>query len=273
MMQSAPNDPSYVMKRVELAARKAGDIAMGYFCPSERTSAGVSYKSGGSPVTEADIAVDRYLCKEMSLLVPDAGWLSEETVDDPDRLARTALVVVDPIDGTTAFVRGDKRWAVSIALVENGCPVIGVVHAPALGATFTARKGCGAYLNGARICVSSREELAGARVVSPRDSVEFFEKSSHGFQMATRAPSLALQLTDVASGINDLAIASPGARDWDIAAADLILSEAGGILSECAGQPLIYNRPTSRRGMLVAAPRALLNESLALARAAMKGKS
>ena len=186
-MQSAQDDHSYVMRRVETAARKAGDIAMGYFCPSERKSASVSYKSGGSPVTAADIAVDRYLFKEMSLLVPEAGWLSEETVDDFDRLARSALVVVDPIDGTTAFVRGDKRWAVSIALIENGSPVIGVVHAPALGATFTAQKGCGAYLNGARICVSSREELSGARVVSPRDSVEFFEKCPQGFQMAARS--------------------------------------------------------------------------------------
>lgn len=91
--------------------------------------------------------------------------------------------------------------------------------------------------------------------------------------MAARAPSLALRLTDIARGTNDLAIASAGARDWDIAAADLILSEAGGILSEIAGQALVYNRATSRRDMLVAAPRALLTESLVLARAAMKGKS
>ncbi len=271
-MQSTETDLSLLMARLEAVAREAGDIAMAYFRPSERTSADISYKSGGSPVTEADLAVDRFLFKEMAVLAPHAGWLSEETADTADRLSRAALVVVDPIDGTTAFVRGDKRWAVSIALIEHGWPVAGVVHAPALGKTFAARKGGGAFLNGEPLEVSPRENLAGARIVSPRDKTEFFEKSAYGFKTAARAPSLALRLTDIAAGTNDLAIASPGARDWDIAAADVILSEAGGVLSEIEGGPLTYNRPTSRRDMLIAAPRALFNESLALAKAAMKGK-
>jgi myo-inositol-1(or 4)-monophosphatase len=271
-MQSTQTDLSAFMARLEAVAREAGDIAMAYFRPAERTSADVNYKSGGSPVTEADLAVDRFLFEQMASLAPGAGWLSEETADTAERLSRGEVIVVDPIDGTTAFVRGDKRWAVSIALIEQGCPVVGVVHAPALGKTFAARKGGGAFLNGEAIGVSPREELAGARIVSPRDKTEFFEKSAYGFKIALRAPSLALRLTDVAAGANDLAIASPGARDWDIAAADVILSEAGGLLSEIEGGPLTYNRASSRREMLVAAPRALFNESLALAKAAMKGK-
>ncbi len=274
-MQSTQTDPANLRqftRRLEEAARRAGEIALAYFRPGEKTSAGVSYKGGGSPVTEADLAVDRFLLEEMTALAPQAGWLSEESVDHPSRLARSSLVVVDPIDGTKAFARGDARWAVSIALVENGRPVAGVIHAPALGHTFTAFRGGGAFLNGASIKVSTRGDLAGARVVSPRGLAEFFETSALGLQIAPRTPSLALRLADVAMGASDLAIAAPDARDWDIAAADVILNEAGGTLAELEGAPLTYNRSSSRRDMLVAAPEKLFEQSLALARAAMKGK-
>ncbi len=275
LMQSTPSDPvdlASLVPRLEAVTRKAGDIAMAYFRLGQRTSADISYKGGGSPVTEADFAVDRFLFDEMAELVPAAGWLSEETADTADRLSRSTLVVVDPIDGTKAFARGDARWAVSIALVENGRPVAGVIHAPALERTFVASKGQGSFLNGVAIGVSSRENLTGARLVSPRGFASFFETSPLGFEIAPRAPSLALRLADVATGFNDVAIAAPEARDWDIAAADVILSEAGGLLSELEGAPLTYNRSSSRRDMLVAAPKALFKDSLALARAAMKGK-
>jgi myo-inositol-1(or 4)-monophosphatase len=275
LMQSTQTDLaelSELARRLEAAARSAGDIAMAYFRLGESTSAGVSYKGGGSPVTEADFAVDRFLFEEMAALAPKAGWLSEESVDSPARLACASVVVVDPIDGTKAFARGDARWAVSIALVENGRPVAGVIHAPALQRTFTAFRGGGALLNGAAIKVSERGELAGARVVSPRGFADFFEASDLGLEIAPRTPSLALRLADVAMGASDLAIAAPEARDWDIAAADVILTEAGGTLSELEGTPLTYNRSSSRRDMLIAAPKKLFNQSLALARAAMKGK-
>ncbi|MGA8172231.1 MAG: 3'(2'),5'-bisphosphate nucleotidase CysQ [Methylocystis sp.] len=265
-------DLSLFMPGLEAVAREAGDIAMAWFRSGERTSASVDYKTGGSPVTEADFAVDRFLFGKLAALAPSAGWLSEETADSADRLSRSALIVVDPIDGTTAFVRGDRRWAVSIALIEDGRPVAGIVHAPALGQTFSARAGGGAFLNGERIRVSPRAELAGARLVSPRDRAPFFEKSPYVFEIAPRAPSLALRLAEVAAGTNDLAIAAPGARDWDIAAADVILNEAGGLLSEVESGPPTYNRATSRREALIAAPLALFDESLALAKAAMKGK-
>ncbi|QGM48113.1 3'(2'),5'-bisphosphate nucleotidase CysQ [Methylocystis heyeri] len=274
-MQSTQTQPAALpelTRRLEAAARAAGEIAMAYFRHGERTSAGVSYKGGGSPVTEADFAVDRFLFGEMTSLAPQAGWLSEESADSPERLARSSLIVVDPIDGTKAFARGDSRWAVSIALVENGRPVAGVIHAPALERTFTAFAGGGALLNGAPIKVSARGDLAGARMVSPRDLAGFFEASALGLEIAPRTPSLALRLADVAMGANDLAIAAPDARDWDIAAADVILSEAGGALAEPEGVPLTYNRSSSRRDMLIAAPKALFDQTLALARAAMKGK-
>ena len=255
---------------LEQVTREAGDIAMAYFRPGQRTSAQVSYKNGGSPVTEADFAVDRFLFEAMRRLAPHAGWLSEETADSEARLAGESLVVVDPIDGTQAFTRGDERWCVSIALVESGRPVAGVVHAPALGRTFVAARGKGAFLNGAPIAVSARVTLDGARIVAPSAIAGFLQRSPYKFDLAPRTPSLALRLADIAYGHRDIAIASADSRDWDIAAADIILTEAGGVLSELEGAPLTYNRRELKRDVLVAAPQALFPPGLALARAASK---
>ena len=272
-MRPMQTDLAAFLPRLEALTRKAGDIAMTYFRPGARTAAGVSYKSGGSPVTEADLAVDRFLFENLRELAPEAGWLSEETADNDERLGRASLVVVDPIDGTLAFARGDVRWAVSVALVENGRPVAGIVHAPALGQTFVGGAGRGAFLNGAAISVSTRQRLDGASIVAPRGLASFFQRSAYGFELVPRTPSLALRLADIASGRHDLAIAAPESRDWDIAAADVILTEAGGVLAELEGAPLTYNRREFRRDMLVAAPRTLFASSLELARAASKGST
>ncbi len=264
-------DIASVLPQLESLARQAGDLALSFFRRGQKTVAGVKYKGGGSPVTEADLAVDRFLFEKLLDLLPNAGWLSEETADSAARLRHSTLIVVDPIDGTIAFARGDERWAVSIALVERGRPVAGVVHAPALGQTFVAASGQGAKLNDVMIKTSSRENLEGANLVAPRGLAHFFEASPYGFELAPRTPSLALRLSDIASGRHDVAITAAHARDWDIAAADIILTEAGGVLSELDGAPLTYNRPQLGRDMLVAAPHALFAQSLALARAASKG--
>jgi len=271
-MQDSLADSADLAPRLEALAREAGEIAMAYFRAGERTSAHVTFKNGGSPVTEADFAVDRFLREGMAALAPQIGWLSEESADSDERLSLPKIAVVDPIDGTTAFVRGDARWAVSLAIVVEGRPVAGVVHAPALERTFTACAGRGAYLNGAPIRVSSRTALEGARVVAPGSLAATLEKSRYGFAIAPRSPSLALRLVEVAGGAHDLVFAGPNSRDWDIAAADVILREAGGALFELCGGPLVYNRASSRREGLVAAPAALIEDSLDLAHAALKGK-
>ncbi|WP_159730366.1 3'(2'),5'-bisphosphate nucleotidase CysQ [Methylosinus sp. Ce-a6] len=267
----APTDLAAELPLLEAVARRAGEIAMAFFRPGEKTSAAVFYKEGGSPVTEADMAVDRFLQEAALALFPDAGWLSEETADNEKRLSRARLLVVDPIDGTQAFLRGDARWAVSIALIDAGRPTLGVIHAPALEWTFAAAAGRGAALNGAPIRVTERSVLTGARLEAPRGLAARFAGSDYKFEMQNRTPSLALRVADVASGRNDLTIASADSKDWDIAAADVILTEAGGVLSELEGVPLRYNRPQLRRDMLIAAPRAIFPESLALARAVSKG--
>lgn len=270
-MQRHGTELADFLTRLEAVTREAGAIALSFFRPGARTAAAVSYKNGGSPVTEADFAVDRFLFEAMREIAPEAGWLSEETVDSDSRLSRDSLIVVDPIDGTHAFTRGDERWSVSIALVERGRPIAGVIHAPARGETFTGARGLGAFLNGAPLAQRSRNAVLGASVVAPRPLHARLEQLPQQLALAPRTPSLALRLVDIAAGRYDLVISSPNARDWDIAAADVILGEAGVLLVEVEGGPLVYNRKSSKRGMLVAAPKTLVDETVSIARAVSKG--
>jgi myo-inositol-1(or 4)-monophosphatase len=248
------------------AARAAGAIALEFFNLGARTSARVDYKDGGSPVTQADLAVDEFLRARLRAIFPEAGWLSEETEDDRARLASSSLLVVDPIDGTRAFLAGDARWAIAIALVVGDRPVAGVVHAPALGETYAAARGCGSALNGAAIKVSDRATLADARIAGPKPMVEAIGRAAAvSLLPQPKIPSLAYRMALVASGALDLALASEKSHDWDIAAADLILEEAGGILVEATGGALRYNQTETRRGVLFAASRKLIEPLVAAA--------
>jgi myo-inositol-1(or 4)-monophosphatase len=251
------------------AAVRAGEIAMRDFRLGQPSTARVHVKEGGSPVSDADLAIDRYLSERLCAGFPDAGWISEETVDDPARLSWASVVIVDPIDGTRAFLAGDPRWTVSIALVHDGRPIAGVVHAPALGETYTAALGHGARRNGAPIRASARKELDGALVGGPLEMIAALAKAAEVELFAVpRIPSLALRLVRVASGAPDVGIGSPGAHDWDVAAADAVLREAGARLVDVAGRPLRYNEPTTRRGALVA-----MGAGLAAAVAAAAGRA
>jgi myo-inositol-1(or 4)-monophosphatase len=249
------------------AARGAGALALEFFRPGAATSAGISHKAGGSPVTEADYLVDRFLKQRLETLVPEAGWLSEETEDTSARLSKDIVVVVDPIDGTRGFMRGLGAWAIAIALVEQGRPLIGVVHAPALGETYVAVRGAGARLNDSAIEVSKLVALgASARVASPVFLAERLREAGLQFSLQPKFPSLALRIANVASGALDAGFASKNAHDWDIAAADLILHEAGGRLASLDGCAIVYNRSDTRHGLLTAAPAQIHAEVNAAAR-------
>jgi myo-inositol-1(or 4)-monophosphatase len=205
-------------------------------------------------VTEADIAVDDFLKERLSRLVPEAGWLSEETADHPERLARGLVWIVDPIDGTRAFMGGHRDWSVAIALLVEGDPFLGVVHAPAHGLFYEATAGAGARVNGTAIRVSPRDRIAGARVAGPKSLVDSFERrAGERVSRLERIPSLALRLARVAEGAVEIGLVSSDSRDWDLAAADLVLREAGGRLTDLAGNSLEYNRAEPVHGELAAA--------------------
>ena len=251
------------------AAREAGTIALGFFRPGARTSAQIETKHGGSPVTEADLAADALLKQRLGEAFPEAGWLSEETADDPARLARRMLVIVDPIDGTRAFVDGDPRWAVSAALIIDGRPFAGVVHAPALDETYVAARGAGAKLNGAALVVSTRSNPSRFAAAGPKPVLQAMAaKLGARMDIVPRVPSLAYRLCMAASGAVDFAIAAENSHDWDVAAADLLLEEAGAGLVDVSGERLTYNRFHVRRGALLATPKALEPRLLEAFRAA-----
>ncbi len=254
------------------AAREAGTLALGFFRLGAATSAEVQSKFGGSPVTEADLAADALLKRRLWEAFPEAGWLSEETADNADRLGRRALLVVDPIDGTRAFVAGDPRWAVSTALVVDGRPVAGVVHAPALDETYAAARGSGATFNGAAIAAIGPFDPFRFRAAGPKPILqEMGARLGATIDIAPRVPSLAYRLCMVARGAIDFAVAAEDSHDWDVAAADLFLEEAGACLTGRSGQQVLYNTQQIRRGALLAAPGPLAPRLLDAFRAATGG--
>jgi myo-inositol-1(or 4)-monophosphatase len=238
--------------KVLASTLEAGQIALDDFRLGQATSARIWAKTGGSPVTSADVTVDTFLKIRLSELLPEAGWLSEETIDDPARLTRRHVWVVDPIDGTRAFMSGHADWAVCVTLLTEGKPVLGLVHAPAHAKTYSATLGNGALLNGRPISATRLDSLPGARVAGPKPMVEALQKLSP-VEMMPKVPSLALRIARIAEGTIDASVVSPDSRDWDIAASDLILREAGGRLATIEDIDPLYNRATPVHGVLYAA--------------------
>lgn len=240
-----------LLPAVEAACREAGGLALDLFRPGANTAAKTWSKAGGSPVTEADIGVDTFLHVRLAALLPEAAWLSEETADDTIRLSRRFVWVVDPIDGTRAYMAGSPDWAVCVALLDEGRPVLGVVHAPAGATTYTAISSGGAHSNGKSIRTNELTTLAGARIAGPKPMLDALARQDN-FIAADKIPSLALRLTRIADGTIDAGLVSPDARDWDLAAADLVLKEAGGQVTTSDGETLGYNREIPVHGMLMA---------------------
>ncbi len=227
------------------AAQEAGALALSFFREGRKTTAAVHSKLGGSPVTDADYAVDRLLHRRLTNALPNCGWLSEETVDSPERLGRHDVLVVDPIDGTRAFAAGLTTWAVSIAVVSGNRPVAGVVYAPALDKLYAATAEAPATCNDRPIAVASRAQLGGARVAGPQNFVGPIAARG-GLTFVEKVPSLACRFAFLAEGLLDVAIATSNAHDWDVAAVDLILQQAGGLMTTGDGAKLAYNRAVPR---------------------------
>lgn len=239
------------------AAAEAGRIAMRYF----RRDPKVSWKAGMSPVTEADVHADAYLRETLIAARPDYGWLSEETADTPDRLSRKRTFVVDPIDGTKAFIDGRDLWCVSVAVVENGQSLAGVLDCPARAEVFEASRGQGSFLNGRKLMIGpplALPRMSGAKALV----AAYGEKAGVVPEHTGHVPSLAYRIAIIADNRLNATFIKPNAHDWDLAAADLILIEAGGEVLRADGMRPEYARADTRHGILVAGHKTMMDTML-----------
>jgi myo-inositol-1(or 4)-monophosphatase len=240
---------------LEAAARAAGEVALGYAGqPGE-----VREKPGGhGPVSEADLAVNRMLHARLLAARPDYGWLSEESEDRPARLDARRVFIVDPIDGTRAFLAGQRDWSHSLAVAEAGRVIAGVVHVPMLGATYAAARGGGARCNGVPIAASAADAADGARVLTTGGQLDparwpgGVPRFHRGFR-----PSIALRLCLVADGEADAMLTFRETWEWDVAAGMLIAQEAGARVTDASGRSIGFNAPHPALPGIIAAGSAL----------------
>ncbi len=221
------------------AVREAGACAQNRFQQEQK----VWRKSKYHPVCEADIETNTVLREMLMVAKPDYGWLSEESEDTEERLQRRRIWVVDPIDGTNSYLNGVPEFAVSVALIEDGQPIMGAVFNPAQDEMFEAVKGGGAYLNGAKISVTGRPEIAGLHILASRSEhreagwPERFEAEN-----VRAMSSIAYKLALVAAGRFDAAASAWPKADWDICAGCLLVAEAGGTITSIGGKPFTFNQ-------------------------------
>ena len=232
--------------RLEAIVREAGQIALAAW-PGHGHALETWDKHDASPVSAADLAVDSFLKRELSALLPSAGWLSEETIDAPERLDGGLIWLVDPIDGTRDFIRGRPGWAISVALISAGRPLMGMLDAPARGEFWQAEAGQGAWRNGTRLAASRRAVLKGSRVPA-----HVLPKTDADLVAVEQPNSIALRIAMVAADEADLVATLRWGFEWDVGAAALIAREAGAAVSDAFGAALAYNKPDPRAfGVLV----------------------
>lgn len=232
--------------------RDAGAIARKFFGGKFKTYR----KASGDPVTEADLAIDKFLNERLLEARPDYGWLSEESADDKTRLTKQRVFVVDPIDGTYGFVKGRPQFTIVAAVVEAGRPIASVVFNPITEEMYDAVAGEGARKNGAAIHVSANTDLTKARYLVTRtffDPAHWTDPWPEGIAVESRS-SIAYRMALVAEGAFDAMLSMSQKSDWDLAAADLIVTAAGGRVTTGTGETLFYNREQPVQGSIVCAP-------------------
>ena len=230
------------------AVRKAGAEALRFAADGYETI----QKPDRSPVTSADLAVNRLLQSRLMSAFPQDGWLSEETPDSPDRLQKKRVWVVDPIDGTKAFINGEPEFCISVALIEQGQPVVASIFNPSTEELFTATRGGGLRLNEKSVVPSTAR-----RAHLPVIALNPWEKQIGRFtsvepSVSTRPiRSIALVLALAATGRIQAVATLESENEWDVAAGTLLVAEAGGTISDGRGQDLSFNQPTPRyRGII-----------------------
>ena len=233
----------------ERAAREAGAIIRRYYEP------GVAYreKSKDNPVTQADLEANSCIRRLVSEAFPDDGWLSEETADSHDRLARARVWVVDPLDGTKEFVQHIPEFCVCVSLVEAGRPVVAVSYNPAADRLYVAERGCGTTVNGVPTHVSRTARVADAVVLASRSEDRRGEWDTFKDRVHVRLTgSVAFKLAELATGSGDATFTLTPKNEWDICAGTLLVEEAGGRVTDLAGAPLVFNQPSPLRPGLIA---------------------
>jgi myo-inositol-1(or 4)-monophosphatase len=226
------------------ALREAGEVAMGFHGKAPK----VWTKPDGTLVTEADIAADALLKKIIAAARPDDGWLSEESKDTPERLAKSRLWIADPIDGTRAFSDATRFWGIGLALIEHSVPIASGVYCPVDDVMYHAQKGGGAFRNGVRL---TSPESHG-HVIAPKVAALSVEKAGFPTQVSSSWPML-LRFALVAEGLIPAAISIGNKQDWDLAAGVLLVTESGGVVTTQKGAAMHFNQQEHHQLGLVAA--------------------
>ena len=245
--------PAHDLALLTHAARAAGGIAMRFW---RQTPQVWEKPDGQGPVTEADLAVNAMLSGTLRQARPDYGWLSEEDADTPARLSTTRQFIIDPIDGTRAFMAGEEAFAHSLAIAENGAIIAGVVYLPALDRLYTATATGPALKDGAPIHASAQSDIEGASLLTtpPNLAPQHWPGGVPAIKRSFRT-SLAYRLCLVAEGRHDGMLTLRDAWEWDIAAGALIAMRAGATVTDRHNHPLHFNTPNAKRpGVLAAAP-------------------
>ncbi len=254
-MAAEPSDLDDDAALIAACATAAGEVALGHF----RADVRQWQKDDGTPVSEADLAVDAFINARLCEARPDYGMVSEEREKAPAASGTRRTFVVDPIDGTRGFLRGEKIWSVVIAIIEDGLPVAAAIAEPVRGTLYTAVRGRGALRNGRPIRVSTCDGFDDAEFAMPATLFREGSFAQAGAKRAPVLPSLALRLVRVAEGGFDGCVTKTGPHHWDLAAADLIVQEAGGSVVNLAGRVPRYDGADTSHPPVVAAPRGLVD--------------
>ena len=242
------------MDTMRALAREAGELAVSYQRRGHKTR--VWHKQGGSPVTEADIEVNRLCAAHLQRARPEYGWLSEETTDSLDARQKQRCWVVDPIDGTRAYMRDDPNWCVALAVIEEGRAVAGVLYAPRQDRFYEAWQEGGAFLNGQAIRVSSCVEESGCRLITNEGMIDHpaWPEPWPDVVIARPKPnSTLLRMALVATGEWDATVTLAGKSDWDLAAGTVLVEQAGGVVTTHKGERLVFNQEVPAQRSVIAA--------------------
>ncbi|MEM7328485.1 MAG: inositol monophosphatase family protein [Pseudomonadota bacterium] len=242
---------------LKAVAQEAGALALDYF---ERSDVRFWDKSKGHPVTEADLAVNNLIRDRLMAARPDYGWLSEETTLSNATRTAKRVWIVDPIDGTRAFMRQEPYWCIGLGLLEAGRPRAAAVYAPVLKEHYVAVRGGGAFLNGAPINVTECCAEEGCRLITNEGMLTHpgWQEPWPEVELARPKPNATLlRMCWVAAGRFDAALTLWRKSDWDLAAGVLLIEEAGGVATTHLGESYVFNRGEPAQRSLLAAGKAL----------------